>query len=113
MSIEDLMGGPDGLKNLMGQAQKIQLQLKEAQERAERREVVGEAGGGLVKVTANGRQEILSLKIDPVAVDPRDVEMLEDLVRAAVNVALGRAREAMGEEMGSLGSMLNLSGLKL
>ena len=113
MSIEDLVGGPDGLKNLMGQAQKIQAQLKEAQERAEKREVVGESGGGLVTVTANGRQEIISLRIDPVAVDPRDVEMLEDLVRAAVNVALERSREAMGEEMGSLGSMLDMSGLKV
>ena len=65
-----------------------------------------------MKVVANGRQEILSVKIDKVAVDPRDVEMLEDLVAAAVNVALSRSREAMNEEMGSLGPMLNMSGLK-
>jgi len=113
VSIEDLLGGPDGLKNLMGQAQQMQQQMQEAQSRAEKREVVGESGGGLVKVTANGRQEILSVKIDPVAVDPRDVEMLEDLVTAAINVALTRSREAMNEEMGSLGSALNMSGLKL
>ena len=59
MSIEDLLGGPDGLKNLMGQAQQMQQQMKDAQARAEQREVVGESGGGLVKVTANGRLEIL------------------------------------------------------
>ena len=112
MSIEDLLGGPDGLKNLMGQAQQMQQQMKDAQARAEQREVVGESGGGLVKVTANGRLEILSVTIDPVAVDPRDVEMLEDLVTAAINVALTRARDAMNEELGSLGSMLNMSGLK-
>jgi len=113
MSIEDLLGGPDGLKNLMGQAQQMQEQMKEAQARAEERQVVGESGGGLVKVTANGRQEVVSITIDPVAVDPRDVEMLEDLVASAVNVALTRSKEALNEEMGSLGSMLNLGGLKL
>lgn len=108
MNIEDLIGGPDGLKNLMGQAQQMQAQMKEAQARAEKREVVGESGGGLVKVKANGAQEIISVTIDPVAVDPRDVEMLEDLVASAVNVALRRAKEAMTDEMGPLSSMLNM-----
>ncbi len=115
MDLDKLLGE---LKNmdlgaLMGQAQQVQGQVAEAQERAARREVVGEAGGGIVKVTANGRQEILRVDIDPIAVDPRDKEMLEDLLVAATNVALHKAKAVMAEELGPLAGMMQAGGVGL
>jgi len=112
MDLESLLGGGEGLKGLMEQAQKMQQQMQEAQARAERIEVVGESGGGLVSVKANGKQEVISITLDPVAVDPRDIEMLQDLITAAVNVALKKAQDAVSSEMGPLGDMMKSAGLK-
>lgn len=107
------MSGRKMLGDLMRQAQKVQEQLARVQEEAARHTVEATAGGGMVKVVANGKQEIVSIRIDPEVVNPEDVEMLQDLVQAAVNEALRRAREKMAEEVRSLmgGFGLNLPGL--
>ena len=91
-----------GFSNMMKQAQKFQKQMLEMQEELEKMTVEGSSGGGMVKVTANGRQEILDIKIDPEVVDPEDIELLEDLVLAAVTNALDNAKGMMEEEMGKL-----------
>ena len=104
------------LNEILKQAQKIQEKLTKAQQELENIEVEGSAGGGMVTVTANGKQEILKIKIDPEVVDPNDVEMLEDLVLAAVNQALEKAQQVASEQLGKVagGILPNLpSGLKL
>jgi len=88
-----------GFGDLMGQAKKMQERMAAAQEELAGMEVEGTAGGGMVTVTANGRQEFLKVKIDPQVVDAEDVEMLEDLVLAAVNEARRKSQERMMEEM--------------
>jgi len=100
-----------GFGDFMKQAQKLQKQMLEMQEAVAQRTVEGTAGGGMVKVKANGRQEILDVKIDPEVVDPEDVELLEDLVMAAMNNALENSRAMLETEMGKLipGNMGNLA----
>ncbi|MGM0576767.1 MAG: YbaB/EbfC family nucleoid-associated protein [Myxococcota bacterium] len=102
--------GGGGLQGLLQQATQMQAQVQEAQSRAAARKVVGEAGGGLVKVTANGKLEVLQVEIDPAVAD-EDREMLQDLVVAATNDALSRAKNLMNEELGPLAQMLQSSGL--
>ena len=80
-------------KNLLRQAQQIQQRLAKVQEELEQATVEGSAGGGAVKAVVNGKQRVQSVKIDPAAVDPQDVAMLEDLVLAAVNDAMEKAQE--------------------
>src|SRR5204862_5421481 len=103
------MAGFD-LNALFQQAQQIQEQMKEAQERLAQKIVTGSAGGGMVTVTANGKGEVQKVQIDKQAVDPRDVPMLEDLVLAAVNGALRAAQEAQAAE-GPLSGLPNLGTL--
>ncbi len=91
-----------GFGDIMKQAQKLQKQMLEIQKEIGEKTVEGSSGGGMVKVTANGRQEILEVKIDPEVVDPEDIELLEDLVLAAVNNAMEKAKDMMEEEMGKL-----------
>jgi nucleoid-associated protein EbfC len=91
-------GGMDGL---LKQAQKLQENMAKAQAELEQIIVEGSAGGGVITVRATGKQEIVSIKIDPDVIDPQDSEMLEDLVTAAVNQALKNAREAAEEKMSS------------
>lgn len=110
MNLDELLGG-NNLEGLMQQAQQMQEQVKQAQARAEKKQVVGEAGGGIVTVTANGRMEILSVHIDPIAATGEDLEMLQDLVTAAVNDALRRAKETVQKELGPLGDMMKASGM--
>jgi DNA-binding YbaB/EbfC family protein len=86
-----------GMAGMMRQAQKLQAKLARVQEELAEKQVEGSAGGGMVVVRANGRQEILGIKIDPEVVDPEDVEMLEDLVLAAIQQAREKA-QAMAEE---------------
>ncbi len=95
----------------MESAKNMKGQMEEAQAEAALKTVTGEAGGGIVTVVANGKGRIKSVKIDPVAVDPRDVEMLEDLLVAATNDALRRASELMKGQMGGLAEGMNLGGL--
>ncbi len=85
--------GGGGMQNLMKQAQQMQQKLAEAQQQLEELEVTGTASGGLVTVVVNGKKQVLSISINPSACDPDDVEMLEDLVLAAINDAYAKAQE--------------------
>ncbi len=102
-----------GLGNLMKQAQKIQAEMAKAQEELARAEVTGESGGGLVKVTMNGRHEVRRVEIDDSLMGD-DKEMLEDLLAAAVNDAVHRIEEQTREQMSSITAGLPLPpGMKL
>jgi len=92
------------LSNIMKQAQQMQERVKKLQEEAGGKTVEASSGGGMVTVVANGRQEVLSIKIDASVVDPKDIEMLQDLVTAAVNEALRKSQDLMKEEMSKLTS---------
>jgi hypothetical protein len=100
-----------GLGSLMKQAQKMQQQMAKIQEEMAGRTVEASAGGGMVIVTANGKQQILSVRIEPQVVDPNDVEMLQDLIAAAVNEALKKAQEMMTEEMSKVTGGFQIPGL--
>jgi hypothetical protein len=97
----------------MKQAQQIQEQMAKLNSELEDRIIEASVGGGMVVVRANGRQDILSIKIAPEVVDPRDVAMLEDLVTSAVNEALRQAKEMMQQELGKLTGGLRIPGLNL
>lgn len=103
--------GQPNMQQLMKQAQKMQQQLVEAQAKLAETEVEGSAGGGLVSATVTGSGEVLRLKIDPKAVDPDDVESLEDLVVAAIRDAAGKAQELQASTMGPLAGGLGGLGL--
>ena len=92
---------PD-INSLLQQAQKMQQQLMEAQAQAAEQVVEGVAGGGVVKVTVTGGMEFRSVSIDPAAVDPDDVEMLEDLVLAAIHDAMSKVQDLSQQAMGGL-----------
>ena len=98
-------GGGMNMQSLMKQAQQMQEQLKKAQEELKSSEFTGSAGGGMVKVTVSGAKEVLAVSIDPKAVDLDDLEMLEDLVTAAVNDALNKAAEKERELMPMAGNL--------
>jgi DNA-binding YbaB/EbfC family protein len=102
------MKGMPNMGNILKQAQQFQDKVAKLQEELGDRTVEASAGGGMVTVVVNGKQEILSINIDPEVVDPEDLEMLQDLVLAAVNDGLARAKEMMNEEMGKLTSGLNI-----
>ncbi len=97
--------------DIMKQAQQMQEQLAKLQEEAGKKTVEASAGGGMVTVVANGKQEILSVKIDPEVFSGNDRAMLEDLLVAAVNEALRKARDLMAEEMKTLTGGLQIPGL--
>ena len=99
------LGGFD-LGGLLAQAQSVQQQLVEAQARVAAQRVEGQAGGGVVRVTVTGGLEFTSVTIDPGAVDPADVEMLQDLVLAAVRDAVGKVNELNAEAMQTMGGGL-------
>jgi DNA-binding YbaB/EbfC family protein len=104
-------GGQPNLQQLMKQAQKMQQDMVDAQAELAEAELTGTAGGGLVTVTINGTGEVTSVKIDPKAVDPDDVETLEDLVLAALHNAMEEVRALTEEKMGPFASGLGgLSG---
>ena len=100
-----------GMGNMMKQAQQLQSKMMKLQEELAEKTVDASSGGGMVKVTANGRQQVLSIQIEKEVVDPDDVEMLQDLVLAAVNDALAKAQEMVSSEMGKLTGGLNIPGL--
>ena len=105
------MGMPGNMNNLMKQAQKMQRQMEEAQKELEEKEVTAAAGGGAVEVTVSGKHEITKVKLSPEVVDPDDIEMLEDLVAAAVNATVKQVDETAEAEMGKLTGGLNIPGL--
>jgi DNA-binding YbaB/EbfC family protein len=99
------------MNQMMKQVKKMQEQMMKAQEELGSKVVEGTAGGGVVTVTANGHKKVLSIEIKPEAVDPDDVEMLQDLVLAAINDALNKADEIANQDMGKFTGGMNLPGL--
>ena len=95
-------GMPGNMANLMKQAQKMQRQMEESQKELEEKEFTAKAGGGAVEVTITGKREITKIKLSEEAVDPDDIETLEDLVMAAVNEALRMVEEESSQRMGKL-----------
>jgi DNA-binding YbaB/EbfC family protein len=100
-----------GMANMMKQAQQLQSKMLKLQEELAEKTVESSSGGGMVKVVANGRQQIVSIQIEEEVVDPDDIEMLQDLVLAAVNDALTKGQEMVSAEMGKLTGGLNIPGL--
>ena len=94
-------GGPN-MQQLMRQAQKLQEQMAKAQDDIDAREFTAQAGGGMISVTVSGKKELKSITINPDCVDPEDVEMLQDMIMAAVNEALRTAEETRNAEMSRL-----------
>lgn len=103
------MGG--NMQQLARQAQKLQQQMLKVQEEVEAREFTASAGGGMVSVKVNGKKEILGLEIKPEAVDPDDIEMLQDMILAAANEALREAGDTVEREMGKLTGGMGIPGL--
>ena len=104
------MGGGINM-NMIKQAQKMQQDMLKMQEEMESKEYDATAGGGMVKAVVNGKHELLSLTINPEAVDPEDVEMLQDMVVAAVNEAMRKGEAEAAQNMSKLTGGLNLGGL--
>jgi DNA-binding YbaB/EbfC family protein len=111
--MEDYMfpGGKKGMKDLMKQAQKMQADMMKAQEELANTIVEGTAGGGMVKVEMNGKNQVVSLKLDPEVVDKDDVEMLEDLIIAAFNEAQEKISKTSENEMSKLTGGIKIPGL--
>lgn len=103
--------GGGNMNNLMKQAQKFQQQMEEMQKELENKKYEEKAGGGAVVVVANGKKQLVDLKIKPEVLDPDDVEMLQDLIITACNAALRRAEEDTANQMGKLTGGLNIPGL--
>jgi hypothetical protein len=104
-------GGGKGMKDLMKQAQKMQQDLAKAQEELANKVEEGTSGGGMVKCEMNGKNQIVSLKIDKEVVDPEDVEMLEDLVIAAINEAQEKISKNSEDELGKLTGGMKIPGM--
>ena len=100
-----------GMGNMLKQAQKLQSKIFKLQDQLADRTVETTVGGGMVKAVANGKQELLSIKLEPEVVDPDDVQMLEDLIVAAVNDALKKAQEMVTEEMTKLTGGFKIPGI--
>lgn len=99
------------LGDLMKQAQKMQQEMGKIQEESKKKTVEASSGGGMVVVNANGAMEVISIKIERDVVNPDDIEMLQDLIIAAVNEALRRAQQMVSEDMSKLTGGMNLPGL--
>ncbi len=100
-----------GLGNILKQAQEIQSKISQLQEEMAGKKVEASSGGGMVNVVMNGKQEVLSIRIDPEVVNRDDVEMLQDLIVAAVNEATRKSQEMMTEEMKRITGGLSIPGL--
>lgn len=100
-----------GIGNILRQAQEMHSKISQLQEAMAEKRVESSAGGGMVNVVMNGKQEIVSLRIDPEVVSREDVEMLQDLIRAAVNEAIRKSQEMMTEEMKKITGGLSIPGL--
>jgi nucleoid-associated protein EbfC len=103
-------GGMGNMNNMIKQAQKMQKDMMKVQEELELREIEASAGGGAVTVVVTGKKELVSIKIKPEVVDPDDVELLQDLILAAVNEAIRQAEEMVSGEMGKLTGGLGIPG---
>ena len=100
--MDNMFGGNMNMNGMMNKVQKLQKQMTQMQEDLKKRTVEVTAGGGAVKIVMSGEKEVKDLKIDPAAVDPEDVEMLQDLLSAAFNEATKKVDEMMANEMGKL-----------
>jgi nucleoid-associated protein EbfC len=100
-----------GMGNIMKQAQKMQAKMLKIQEGLAEKTVEASVGGGMVKVVASGKQEIMVIEIEKEVVDPDDVDMLQDLILAAVNDALAKSQEMAQEEMGKVTGGMNIPGM--
>lgn len=100
-----------GMEDLLRQAQQMQNKMANLQEELAQKSVEGSSGGGMVRVVANGRQEILSVSLEKSVIDPNDAEMLQDLITAAVNDALRNARSLAEREMAAITGGLKIPGL--
>ncbi len=105
------MANMGNMNKLMKQVQKMQKDMMKLQDELKERTVEATAGGGVVKVVASGKKQLVSIEIDPEVVDSDDVEMLQDLVLAAANEALQKAEDMVANEMGKLTGGLNMPGL--
>ena len=105
------MKGMPNMGNLLKKAQQLQEKMAKLQEELAEKTVETSSGGGMVTVLANGKQEIISIKIDPEVVDTDDIEMLEDLILAAVNDALYQAKQMFSEEMTKLTGGVKIPGI--
>ncbi len=99
--------------NPMQQVKALQDKMAKMQEELAGRTIEASAGGGMVSIVVNGRQEVLSIKIEPQVVDPEDIDMLQDLIVAAVNDGLRKSQEMAAQEMASIAGGLNIPGLKI
>lgn len=104
-------GGPQNMNQIIKQAQKMQDDMKELQDRLDETEYEGNSGSGLVKAVVTGKHNVVSVKIDPAAVDVDDLEMLEDLIAAAVNDAITKAKTESEAEMEKITGGMNLPGM--
>ena len=105
------LGGLGDMGNLLKQAQEVQAKMAQIQEEMAQKTVEASSGGGMVQVTVNGQFMLSSIKIDSTVVNPQETEMLEDLIRAAVNEGVRRAREMVSEEMSKLTGGIKIPGL--
>lgn len=105
--------GRKNMNKMMAQVQQMQQQMQEAQAELANETVMASAGGGVVKATVTGAQELTSIEIDPEAVDPGDVEMLQDMVLAAVNEAMNSSQEMASKKLGGITGGLGDMGLNL
>lgn len=104
-------GGPSNMNQMLKQAQKMQEDMANLQEDLDNREYTAVSGGGMIEVTIDGKHLVKSIKIKPEAVDPDDVEMLEDLITVAVNEAVSNAIKTAEAEMGAVTGGMNIPGL--
>ena len=100
-----------GLGNILKQAQQMHAKIAQLQEEIAAKTVEGSSGGGMVNIVMNGKQEIVSVRIDPEVINREDVEMLQDLIMAAVNEAVRKSQEMMQEEMKKITGGLSIPGL--
>ena len=105
------MGMPTNMTSLMKQAQKMQKQTEDMQVQMDNERFEATSGGGAIKAVVTGKKELIELKINPEAVDPDDVEMLEDMIKAAVNAAIKAAEEKVSSQMGQMTGGINIPGL--
>lgn len=103
--------GGGSMNKMIKQAKQVQEQIVKMQEELQQRELEISAGGGAITVRVNGKQELLSIKINPEVVDPEDIEMLEDLVMAAVNEGIRQSQEMVSTEMAKITGGFNIPGL--
>lgn len=103
--------GGGNMGQMMKQVQQMQKKMEEAQKEVEETVLTASAGGGMVEVEVSGKKEVLAVKIDPEAVDPEDVEMLQDMILTAVNDALNQIEQLSDEKMGKFTQGMNIPGL--